>query len=214
MQDFYELRPASARLRTAIEELYRLDADFARIEAEAGPVTTLQLPPTFAALVRIVIGQQLATRVARVIFQKLAAAVPLEPDGFLQASDAELAAAGLSRAKQACCRALAQALNDGSLNLAACEMADDQSVWSALTAIRGVGPWTAEIFMLFGLQRLDVFPGGDLALQRAYAQLKGIEPAPKARALTAYVEPLRPYRGVAALLLWHAYRHATGFGPA
>ncbi|HEY9840277.1 MAG: DNA-3-methyladenine glycosylase [Candidatus Sericytochromatia bacterium] len=206
MQSMYELVPPGPGLRTALAGLYALDPDFLAIEAEAGPLTVLTLPPSFAALVRIIVGQQLSTAVARAIFERLRQSVSLEPAALLEASDETLKAAGLSRAKIACCRAAAAALAEGHLDLEACRSLDQAQVMAALTAIKGIGPWTAEIFMLFALERYDVFPAGDLALQRAYAWLKHLEQAPDARQLGQAVSGLTPYRGAAAYLLWHFYR--------
>lgn len=211
MQSFYELTPANPKVREGVAALSRLDPDFLAIEAAAGPLTMLYLPPTFAALVRIVVGQQLSTRAARTIFERLSRAIELEPEALLAASDETLAAGGLSRAKIQACRNLADALLSGRLNLEALQTLSQPEVMAALTSIKGVGPWTAEIFMLFALQQLDVFPIGDLALRRAYAKLKGLETAPELKQLTEAVASLSPYRGVAALLLWHAYRLDTGF---
>lgn len=211
MQNYYELTPASPKVRAGVEALSRLDADFLKIEAAAGPLTMLYLPPTFAALVRIVVGQQLSTRAARTIFERLSQAIELAPEALLAASDETLAASGLSRAKIQACRNIADALLSGRLNLERLPTLGQPEVMAALTSIKGVGPWTAEIFMLFALQQLDVFPAGDLALRRAYAKLKGLETAPEIKQLIQAVAPLSPYRGVAALLLWHVYRLDTGF---
>lgn len=210
MQSMFELKPPSARQVEALKALYALDPDFLAIEAEAGPLRVLSLPPNFAALVRIIAGQQLSTAVARAIYERLANSVSLEPETFLTVEDAALRAAGLSFAKIATCRAVATALVTETLDLEVCKTQPELEVMATLTAIKGIGPWTAEIFMLFALDRLDVFPAGDLALQRAYATLKGIEPAPKARELVQAVAPLTPYRGLAGMLLWHFYRYRTG----
>lgn len=210
MQSMYELKPPGSELRAVLKKLYARDRDFRAIEAEAGPLTVLSLPANFAALVRIIAGQQLSTAVARAIYERLAASIELEPEAFLALSDEPLRAAGLSFAKIAACRAVATAIVTGALDLEACKTLPEPEVMAALTAIKGIGPWTAEIFMLFALGRLDVFPAGDLALQRAYAALKGLEPAPKARELIQAVAPLAPYRGAVAMLLWHYYRWYTG----
>ncbi|PKL76182.1 MAG: hypothetical protein CVV27_11605 [Candidatus Melainabacteria bacterium HGW-Melainabacteria-1] len=208
MQDLYELTPPGPDIRRALAALCARDPDFLKIEAEAGPLTVMSLPPNFAALVRIIVGQQLATQAARSIFRRLEQLASFEPAAFLQLTDAQLSAAGLSRAKIACCRATAQALVDGSLDLESCRSLPEAEVLTQLTRIKGIGPWSAEIFMLFALGRLDVFPAGDLALQRAYARIKGLNPVPDAKSLARLVTPLSPYRGAAALLLWHDYRHA------
>lgn len=122
---------------------------FGLLEAEAGPLTVLSLPPNFAALVRIITGQQLSTAVARAIYEQLSASITLEPEAFLVIEDAPLRAAGLSFAKMASCWAVAAALVTGTLDLDACKTQPEFEVMKALTAIKGVGPWTAEIFKLF-----------------------------------------------------------------
>lgn len=213
MQDLYELTDPSPALALALGKLCESDQDFLRIEAEAGPVKVLALPPNFAALVRIIVGQQLSTRSARTIYGHLEATVDFEPARFLAAPEQTLCAAGLSQAKIACCRAAAQAICHGDLNLEACQNQDQQEVQACLTRIKGIGPWTAELFMLFALQRFDIFPAGDLALQRAYARLKQLDSVPDARHLLQAVTPLAPWRGAAAHLLWHAYRHSPPWVP-
>jgi DNA-3-methyladenine glycosylase II len=158
-----------------------------------------------------VVGQQISNRAAGAIWSRLAT-VPdaLEPEGMLAVPDSALRQAGLSRAKIAAARALAEACASGSLDVARIALLDDAAAVAAIGAVRGLGSWTAEVYLLFALGRPDVFPAGDLALAAGAAHLKGLPTRPTPAALRALAEPWRPYRGLAARLLWHHWRHVTG----
>ena len=202
----YQFLEPDERLRKSLKALYTADPDFARIERDCGTPRLRHFEPSFSALVRIIVGQQLATKAADSIWNRLeTAAVTVTPETLAAMDDDTLRSLGLSRAKVASVRDLSQTVTSGRLNLAALTAFDDAAVMTALTAIRGIGPWTAEIYLLFGLQRLDVFPAGDLALQVAYQRLKGLTAKPDAKRLTQYIEPLRPNRSLAAHLLWQFY---------
>ncbi|MBY0404339.1 MAG: hypothetical protein K2X66_10610, partial [Cyanobacteria bacterium] len=188
----------------------------------------LQLPPTFQALVRIIVGQQLSTKAARTIYGRLEEAIPLTPENLLKASDETLRGAGLSRAKLLTCRAVAQAFESGVLDFSAWELRgktlgtpddllmespsvlENDPLYRRLLGIKGIGPWTAELFMLFALEHPNIFPAGDLAIRRGYAYLKHLSPVPEAKALIALVKPMTPYKSAATHLLWHYYRHLSG----
>lgn len=213
MQSFYELTAPDAVTRRQILKLVALDPDFARIEAMAGPLTLLVLPPTFSALVRIIVGQQLSTQSAKVIYFRLLDSIVLEPAPFLKVPDNRLKEVGLSRAKIETCRSVAYSILDDTLNLDACQAMEAAEVLSRFTAIKGIGPWTAELFLLFALRHPDTFPAGDLALQRGYQMLKGREEALSRIQLIQSIQVIRPYRSMAAHLLWHYYRFLTKFPP-
>lgn len=212
MQDLYELKAPTPEIRQAMDALCLQEADFTQIEAVAGPVTCLELPLSFAALVRIIVGQQLSTQVARSIYRRLEQLTDFEPAAYLSLSDHVLKTAGLSQAKLLSTRTLAAALAGSELDLAALADQSEENVFKRLTALKGLGPWSAQLFMLFALKRQDIFPAGDLALQKGYSRLKNLEPALNARQLEQAAQTLSPYRSAAAHLIWHYYRHLTLFG--
>ncbi len=130
--------------------------------------------------------------------------------GLAALSDEALRGAGLSRPKVAHARSLAAAFLDGTLEQARLDRLDDEAAIAAIAAVRGMGPWTAEVYLLFALGRHDVFPAADLALAAAAADLKRLAARPTPAELRALAEPWRPARALAARLLWHHWRHVTG----
>jgi DNA-3-methyladenine glycosylase II len=165
-------------------------------------------PAGFEGLARIIVGQQVSVASANAIWSRTLAAVrPFEPGKLLMLTDAELAAAGLSRPKIRTLRAIAEACRDG-LDLAALERASDEAVHEALTQVVGIGPWTADVYIMFCLGRADAWAPGDLALQIAAQRAMDLAERPTAEELREIGERWRPWRGVAARLLW-AYYAAT-----
>jgi DNA-3-methyladenine glycosylase II len=197
--------------RTALKRLAKLDRDFAGIEKAAGPLPWRQRPDGFPGLLNAIVGQQISNLAAAAIWRRVAA-LPgaLEPAGLLQLNDEALRGAGLSRPKVAHARSLAAAFAEGRLSTAGLAAMDDEDAIAAMIAVRGLGRWTAEVYLLFALGRHDVFPAGDLALAASAAHLKGLETRPAPAALRTLAETWRPYRALAARLLWHHWRHVTG----
>ncbi len=197
--------------RAAIAALTRADPDLARIEPAAGPLAWRTRPPGFPGLLQAIVGQQISNQAAAAIWARLCQ-VPgaLEPAGLLVQADAALLGAGLSRPKLAHARALAEAFADGRLHADRLAAMDDAAAIAAIVAVRGMGPWSAEVYLLFALQRPDVFPAGDIALAAAAADLKSLPARPGPKALRALAESWAPWRGLAARLLWHHWRHMTG----
>lgn len=197
--------------RAAIGALGRLDADFAGIEDRAGPLPWRLRGPGFAGLLRTICGQMISNQAAAAIWGRLSA-LPgaLQPAGLLALDDDALRGAGLSRPKVLHVRALAGAVIDGRLDFAALREAPDDAAVAALSAIPGLGPWTAQVHLVFGFERPDVFPTGDVALAASVAHLKSLPERPKPRALVEMALAWSPYRSLAARLLWHHWRHATG----
>ncbi|MEB3356874.1 MAG: hypothetical protein VKK04_09120 [Synechococcales bacterium] len=193
-------------LRQGIEYVCQGDRAFLQIEAEVGVLQVRRWPPGFASLVRTIVGQQLSAKAARAIFQRLNQLMELTPGGLAAASEADLKQAGLSRAKIATCKQLADAILTERLRLETLPSLPDAAIVAELTQIKGIGPWTAEIYLLFCLERLNSFPAADLAIQVSYQMLKGLDSRPTRQEMTALVQPLEPYRGVVAHLLWHYYR--------
>ncbi|MDE2199057.1 MAG: DNA-3-methyladenine glycosylase 2 family protein [Rhodospirillales bacterium] len=197
--------------RAGLDSLAALDADLAGIERAAGPLPWRRRPAGFPGLLQAIMGQQISNQAAGAIWRRLAA-LPgaLEPAGLLALTEDDLRAAGLSRPKISHARSLAEAFADGRLDTARLDGLDDEAAIAAICAVRGLGPWTAEVYLLFALQRMDVFPAGDLALAAAAAHLKGLAERPGPRALRALAAGWRPWRSLAARLLWHHWRHVTG----
>jgi DNA-3-methyladenine glycosylase II len=200
-----------AWLRPGIEALCILDPDFARIEPVAGPLAWRSRARGFGGLARTVLGQQISNQAADAIWRRFSA-LPgaLDPGGMARLTDDELRVAGLSRPKVGHLRALAAACVSGTLQLdALAEMSDAEAV-AHLAAQRGLGPWTAQVHLLFAEARPDIFPHGDVALAASLAHLKGLPERPSHRALTLLAESWSPWRSLAARLLWHHWRHVTG----
>jgi DNA-3-methyladenine glycosylase II len=197
--------------RPGIDALCTLDPDFAQIEPAAGPLPWRWRPPGFPGLARTILGQQISNQAAEAIWRRFAA-LPgaLQADTMPLLTDEQLRTAGLSRPKVAHLRALALAAADGSLRLdRLAEMTDAEAV-AHLAAQRGLGPWTAQVHLLFAEARPDVFPHGDVALAASLAYLKGLPQRPAPRTLTLMAEQWSPWRSLAARLLWHHWRHVTG----
>lgn len=195
------------QLRNAIEQIYLVDAEFQKIEAVAGKLTVRSSAPTFASLVRIIVGQQLSTKAADAIFFRLNAVGEISPTNIIDRSVAELRSVGLSRAKVACCQELAIAILAEKFSIESFTELTDREIAEQLLQIKGIGKWTVEIFLLFCLERLDTLPAADLAIQVSYQKLKNLSDRPTAKELISLMEPLQPNRGAAAHLLWHYYRY-------
>ena len=204
---WYHPRP-DLSLRPALEELSRRDADIARAYAVCGLPETRNRKPGFPGLVRIVIGQQVSAGAARAIAERLDAAIaPITPAAILKATDARLRKSGLSRAKIAYLKGLAHAIKTGALDFDELARLDDEAAMASLRTHKGIGRWSAELYLLFSLRRPDVWPAGDLAVRMALKRLKRLRVVPDEKRMDRIAEPWRPYRSAAALFLWHFYRH-------
>ena len=201
--------PAAARV--ALDRLAATDPDLAAIEQRAGPLPWRTRAPGFPGLLQAIVAQQISNQAAAAIWGRLRViGGALEPAGLLALSDETLRTAGLSRPKVAHARSLAAAFLDGTLDPAAIAAMDDETAVATIAAVRGLGRWTAEVYLLFALGRNDVFPAGDLALAASAAHLKRLESRPGPVALRTLAEAWRPARSLAARLLWHHWRHVTG----
>ncbi len=195
-----------------LAELVELDPRLAPIQAAAGPLHWRVRQPGFSGLLRAICGQQISNQAAAAIWRRLNA-LPgaLEPAGLLALDDAALCGvAGLSRPKAAHARSLARACLDGRLDFAALRAMPDAAAVAHIAAVPGLGPWTAEIHLLFAEGRPDVFPSGDLALAAGAAHLFGLPARPRPRELAEIALRWRPWRSLAARLLWHHWRFVTG----
>jgi DNA-3-methyladenine glycosylase II len=195
-----------ATLAEGLEFLRAADPDFARIQTRLGTPPMWARKPGFATLVYIILEQQVSLASARAAFTKLElASTAITPESFLQFSDDELKTIGFSRQKAGYCRTLARAVQQGELDLRALDRMPDDEVHEALIRVKGIGPWTANIYLLMVLLRPDIWLAGDLALALAYQKLKRLPARPGTRELAAIAENWRPWRAVAARLLWHEY---------
>lgn len=182
------------------------DRDLARVYAEFGTPPEWFREPGFPTLVHIILEQQVSLASARAAYGRLLSlASPLTPEAFLALGDAELKGVGFSRQKILYARHLAESVTTGRLNLEAFARMDDAEVKRALTALKGIGAWTADIYLLMSLRRADAWPAGDLALAVALQEIKGLHARPTPLELSAFAEGWRPWRAVAARLLWNYY---------
>jgi DNA-3-methyladenine glycosylase II len=195
-------------MRAGVRALRRKCQHMRRIHDTAGDPPLRDYTAGFAGLARIVVGQQLSLASARAIWGRLALAVePMTAEGFLALDDDALRAAGLSRGKVRTLRALAEAVVAG-LDLDSLAHASDAEVHETLTALPGIGPWTVDVYLLFCLGRADAFAAGDLALQIAARTAMGLKEKPSRQELYDIAERWRPWRGIAAHLLWAHYKVA------
>lgn len=165
----------------------------------------------FQALANAICFQQLAGVAAATIWGRVRALVPgpFTPEAVLGLSDEQLRGAGLSGAKVASIRDLAAHVTSGALPLDRLGRMQDDDVIEALTAVRGIGPWTAQMFLIFNLRRLDVWPTGDLGVRAGYAKAYGLPSLPSAKELEVLGDHLRPYRSLAAWYCWRAVETVT-----
>lgn len=195
-------------MRKGIRALRRKCPHMRLVHDHAGDPPLRQHAPGFEGLARIVVGQQLSLASAQAIWGRMLLAVrPMTPKAFLKLGDDQLRAIGLSTGKVKTLRAVSAAML-GGLDLDKLGLAHETEVHEALTALPGIGPWSADIYLLFCLGRADAFAAGDLALQIAARAALGLEERPSRDELFDIAERWRPWRGVAAHLLWAYYKVA------
>jgi DNA-3-methyladenine glycosylase II len=194
-----------------IDRLAQVDADVARALERVGYPAPRHREPGFATLLRIMVAQQLSTKSAAAIWARLEAACgpAVTAAGVLALDEAAFRTAGFSRQKMAYGRSLAEAVAGGVLDLEALATMPEDDAITAISALRGFGRWSAEIYLLFALGRADIFPGDDLGLQAGMQKLKRLEARPNRKAMDVLAEPWRPLRGCGAVFLWHYYGAAT-----
>ena len=198
-------------IATGLEALLRLDPRLRAIADMAGPLPLRLSPPGFASLAGIVISQQVSRASANAMSTRLAALIaPLDAKGVLAGGEDALRAAGLSRPKQATLMALARTEVAGGIDLHRLAGDDAGNALASLTALHGIGPWTAQVYLLFCAGHPDIFPARDVALQSAVGHALSLSPRPTEKALDALAESWAPWRGVAARLFWAYYRHMNG----
>ena len=196
----------NADLDYACRQLAAQDAGLAHVYETYGPPRMRRQPTGFAGLVRILIGQQVSIAAAAAIQSRVDALLPeTTPQAWLGLDDAELAACGVSAPKRRYLSGLAQAILDKRLRFSALHRAENDVAHEMLTALTGIGPWTADCYLLFNMRRADCFPAGDLALQEGYRLLYRKNNRPDVAQLTTLAQDWSPLRGAAARLLWVYY---------
>ena len=198
-------------LDDALKALGSADRRFAALIIEAGRPPLRRRPDGFAGLAATIVAQQLSTASANAIWGRLAAAFdPLEPEAIIRARPARLARLGLSAPKIRALKEIARAVARGRLGLATLGELTAEDAHAALTAVHGIGPWTADIYLLSCLGHADAWPAGDLALQEAARLAFGLRARPTAKEMVALAQAWRPWRSVAARVLWTYYRAVKG----
>lgn len=196
-------------VRAGIRALRRRCEAIRRMHDLAGDPPLRRREAGFEGLVRIVVAQQVSVASANAIWTRFATLVePMSAASVLALSDDELRAAGLSRPKIRTLRAISNAVATGELRFDVFDDADEAEVHAALTRVSGIGPWTADVFLLFCLGRADAFAAGDLALQEAARIAFALDKRPNSSELLEIAERWRPWRGVAARMLWAYYKAA------
>lgn len=195
------------QLKTALDALAGAEPAFGAALARVGYPEPRISPRGYATLLRTIIGQQVSTRAAQSVWHKLEGIVGnlTDPGTVTRASDEQLRAAGLSRQKAGYARSLAGLVTSGELDLANLP-ADDEAAIAALIAVKGIGRWSAEIYLLFAEGRTDIWPAGDLAVQIEVGRLLGHESRPSEKRTRDVAEAWRPHRGAAAIFAWHHYQ--------
>ena len=197
-------------LRESIDTLASLEPAFAGVLEAHGIPEPRASEPGAHTLLRTIVGQQVSVAAARSMWAKLEAAYGSPPDlaRILNASDDDLRLAGISRQKAGYARSLAELILSGELDLGNLPTDDEEAI-ALLTKIKGIGRWSAEIYLLFAEGRRDVWPAGDLAVQIAIGRLLGLGERPTEKQLRELGEAWRPNRGAAAVLAWHSYNSAV-----
>jgi DNA-3-methyladenine glycosylase II len=193
-------------LSQGVRVLCRRDPDLRRVVKQFGPPPLWAREPGFSTLIHIILEQQVSLASARAAHNRLIElARPLTPRRFLRFDDATLKTCGFSRQKTAYCRHLAESIMERSLDLEALASLDDDAVKSELEKIKGIGRWTSDIYLLMVLRRPDIWPRGDLALAAAAHEVKQLERRPTQDDLDSLSLAWKPWRAVAARILWHHY---------
>jgi len=206
------IRPLTRRtLLSAVRTLSNADPALAVSVDRFGPPPLWAREPSYATLVHLILEQQVSLASARAAFDRLEVALgsAIEPKAFLELSDAELRAIGFSRQKAGYARDLAGALADG-FDLEGLAELQDENVRSSLMRLRGIGRWTADIYLIMCLRRPDVWPHGDQALATAARELLDLPARPTFEALELRARSWRPHRATAARILWHHYLSVRG----
>lgn len=193
-------------MKDAIAHLRRSDPVLCGIIEQVGEYRIEFREPGFETLVKSIVYQQLSGRVAGVIFSRLvqAAGGKLTPEAVLKLRPARMRALGLSGQKTAYIRDLARHTRDGKVDFRQLADLSDEEVIEQLTQVKGIGPWTVHMFLIFALRRLNVLPTGDLGIRAAIRKAYGLEELPKPAKIESLAEPWHPYCSVATWYLWRS----------
>lgn len=187
-------------------ELAVIDKSFHQIIAEYGYAPCWSRKPTFSTLIHIILEQQVSLASAKAAFDKLQSHIQIiSPENIMRLSDEEMKACYFSRQKTIYARCLSEAVLNDSLNLERLVLEDDETIRTTLTQIKGIGNWTVDVFLMMCLQSPDIFPFGDIALVNSLKHIKQLPPHTTKEELIQVIAPWKPYRTIAAFLLWHAY---------
>ena len=193
-------------LARAAKELARRDRDLAAIFAQHGPPPLWSRPQGFSTLIKIILEQQVSLASAASVFARLRKnVVPFRPVRMIELGEVHLKSLGLTRQKTTYCLHLAESLADKRLRLSQLSSMNDEQAKATLMEIKGLGAWSADIYLLMALRRPDIWPVNDLAIAIAVSKLRELKAKPNPIELTALAEAWRPYRSVAARMLWQYY---------
>jgi DNA-3-methyladenine glycosylase II len=199
-------RLSQLTLLKGVRELAIRDADLARIAFTYGPPPLWEREQGFHTLIHIILEQQVSLASAKAAYNRLEDSLqPLSPQNFLRLTDEELKRIGFSQQKTRYGRELANAILDGRLDLESLGKLEDEEAKEQLMKVKGIGSWTADIYLLMALGRPDIWPKGDLALEVALQRVKGWLRRPMPEEVREISDGWRPWRAVAARLLWHFY---------
>ena len=202
----YGMQLDEGTLREGVRVLINRDPDLAAVVRRYGAPPLWARPPGFPTLIRIILEQQVSLSSAKATYDRLETRIGVpEPDAFLTLHDAELKVIGFSRQKTQYVRLLAESLRNGSFNLDEIDRFSDEEARIRLMELKGIGHWSADIYLLMALRRPDVWPRGDLALVNAVAKIKGLPAPPSSEEFQSIGEAWRPWRSVAARIAWFEY---------
>jgi len=201
---------SALQLKTGLDAIAQAEPAIALAIGKAGYPEPRIRPTGYATLLRTIVGQQVSVAAAASVWNRLETLLgpDIAPDALLAAEFEALRGCGLSRQKQGYARSLCELVVAGSLNLDALP-ADDEDAIAELVRIKGIGRWSAEIYLLFAEGRPDIWPAGDLAVQVGMGKILGLETRPSERETRAMAEGWRPHRGAAAIFTWHCYNNAA-----
>ncbi len=195
-----------AKLKRATRSLADAHDEFARVYEHYGPPPLWDREPGFATLLQIILEQQVSLASAKACFDKLATRIgQITPENVLTLNDAVMKQVGFSRQKTAYARHLSEAVLNSQIDLETLKTLPDAEIKAELIKLKGVGEWTSDVYLLMALLRPDVMPRGDIALHAAYQKLRGADTRPGSDEFIAMAERWKPFRSVAARLLWHFY---------
>ena len=201
---------AAEDLRDSLDALAEREPRIAAALAAAGYPEPRISEPGYQTLLRAIVGQQVSVKAAASMWAKLIALVgdPPDPEALLAASDEKLRSAGLSRQKASYARSLAEEVVSGRLDFARLPRDDEEAI-AELVRVKGIGRWTAEVYLLFAEGRTDIWPAGDLAVQIETGRIMGLEEKPTEKHIRELAEAWRPHRGAFAIFTWHHRRNSA-----